>query len=261
MTNKTSHTSAPCAMCLAIVTAVEAINASRKQEAGIPAILAAAGFTKAEKPWVAAKHALVQHEQSKFMTPEMKAQVAKLDKMDAELTELKRHASAAYEPNSRAFAKLQQLLSHNTGVFLRERDKLEAMKAQAGVNGTLAEAMKRIESKGFLDLLGLKASDLTAAIHAAKAAFNPVPNIKLELKKVTREDILAEYNLGKEDIGVADLIAYLRTIMAKPNVRVKRHSKPRKRAMIDEGALKEEIALRRPSIIINYATGSLTKVK
>ena len=237
----TEHQSECCPMCLAIDQAREAVLASRKEESAIPVILRALGWEKSPKPWPAAVKALKDHALSMALTAELSAHLELVSRHDAWLAEYDRHMQLVSEPNSQARRKMQRILVEREQQYQQELRKLEQLKEAAGITGKVSDHLKTIESKGLMDLLGLKASELTAAKQAAKKPFKMIPDIKLEIRKATALDIVAEYNLSREDIPVAELIAYLRNLSKPKMLSVKRHSKPRKRIAVDEGTLKEEV--------------------
>lgn len=256
----TEHTQTGCVMCSAIAAAKAVVEQTRKEDSAIPVILRALGWEQSPNPWPAAVRALKAHAESMLLSAELTAQLDLVARRDAWLQEYEHHMVTVSEKDSVARKGMQRILTARTVEFQADMAKLERIKGEHGITGKVSDHIRGLQSKGLLDLLGLKASDLTAAKHAAKKQFKMLPDMQLELK-VTRDDIIREFDLGREDMGVADLVYYLRTLMIRPIVKVKHHSKPRKRAVIDEGELKESIAMRRPSLIKVYATGKITVLK
>lgn len=216
----------------AIATAREMVLLTKKQDACIPVILAACGYQKAEKPWVVAKEVLVEYTKRISIPLELRSQRDLLSDLDARRTDLRKRLEIKFDKVLNA----ELVRAHSN--FVKAEQRFEELKAKHSIAEKLSVMEHRIEKMGLMDLLVLKASDLTAAIHAEKVAFNPVPKFKLELKRAGIQDIMAEYGLDRGDMQVADLIVYLRNTMTKDYVKVKKHSKPRRRVEVDEDAVK-----------------------
>jgi hypothetical protein len=256
----TEHTQTNCVMCSAIAAAKAVVEQTRKEDSAIPVILRALGWEQSPNPWPAAVRALKDHAKSMVLSAELTAQLEIVARRDAWLQEYERHMLTVSEKDSVARKGMQKILAARYAEFQDDLAKLEKIKLSHGIYDKVSVHLKAMQSMGLLDLLGIKASDLTAARHAAKKQFKALPDMRLELK-VTREDIVREFNLGREDMAVADLLYYLRTMVAQPSVKVKRHSNPRKQVVVDEGELKERLVSQRPAITINYSTGVVSKLR
>lgn len=257
MRNSTEHKEHSCPVCQAIAKAKGAVLKTRKQDSAIPIILAAVGWEKSPKPWPSAVHALKEHAKSMVFTSALAEQLELVERRDAWLKEYERSMNAVSEPNSKARKDMARVLWQREQEFQGDLAKLERLKAEAGIDGTVSGFMNKLENKGLMDLLGISAHELTESIHASRKQSHALPDIRMQ---VTGGDIARQYNLSYNDRNLADLIAHLRNLMKPESFKVKRHSKPRKRQDADEGVLKERIALARPSIIRVYSTGQLVKI-
>jgi hypothetical protein len=217
----------------AIAAAVELVTLSKKQDDCIPVILRAVGCEKAPKPWVIAKEVLVAYRQSLAIPGELVAQRDLLVDLDRRRTDLRSRLEVKFDKVLNT-----ELVRAHAG-FQKAMQRFEELKAKHCFEEKLSDVEARIEKMGLMDLLGLRAADLTAAIHAEKAAAKPAKAERPEAKHYSLADIYTECCLdAKTDRQVADLIAYLRNMVNKTKVKIKKHSKPRKRVEVDEDAVK-----------------------
>jgi hypothetical protein len=238
----------------AVEHARQSVLKTRDQEAAIAVILDAVGITKPANPWVATVNVLKDYTKRTRIPYDLFKQRQVLVDLDSRIDWLRTQLQAKYD------AAYNRELSKAFANKVKAEEYFATLKARHGIEEKLSVIEAAVDKMGLMDLLGLKASDLTAAKQAEKQA-RVAAKAATFAPKVSMADIALEYNLSREDAKLVDMLHYLRTLAFKPVVKVKHHSKPRKKAVIDEGELKEQIALARPSLIKVYATGQILVLK
>lgn len=237
----------------AIEEARKAVIKTRSQDVAIPVILAAIGMQPKGNPWVPAVEALKEYTKRTRIPYDLFHQRQLLIELEGRIDALREQLQVKFDRD------LNAQLIKTYGNLKRATERFNQLKEEAGITRKLSEIEAEVDKLGLMDMLGLKASDLTAAKREDKrvayAAKHP------QVKATSTTDIVIQYHLSAADLRLADLIAYLRNLMRPEAFKVKRHSKPRKRQSVDEGTLKEQIALARPSVIKEYATGKIVVLK